>query len=112
MQAMAASIPARSPQSMAGAKRDVTLRIARAIRDELLRSGRVRVALTREDDRFLVLQERYGIPRKLKANLFISVHCDSVGSGGASGATVYNLCEVASGGGGARLAARKTTASF
>ena len=93
-------------------EKDVTLKIARAIRDELLRSGRVRVALTRDDDKFLVLQERYGIARKLKANLFISVHCDSVGSGDASGATVYTLSEVASDKESARLAARENKADI
>nr|WP_261294554.1 N-acetylmuramoyl-L-alanine amidase [Sphingomonas hylomeconis] len=93
-------------------EKDVTLRIAKAIRDELLRSGRVRVALTREDDRFLVLQERYGIARKLKANLFISIHCDSVGSGMASGASVYTLSEVASDKESARLAARENKADI
>jgi N-acetylmuramoyl-L-alanine amidase len=91
-------------------EKDVTLRIARAIRDELLKSGRVRVALTRDDDRFLVLQERYGVARKLKADLFISIHCDSVGSGDASGASVYTLSEVASDKEAARLASRENKA--
>jgi len=91
-------------------EKDVTLRIAKAIRDELLRSGRARVALTREDDRFLVLQERYGIARKLHADLFISIHCDSTEGGSASGATVYTLSEVASDKEAARLAARENKA--
>jgi N-acetylmuramoyl-L-alanine amidase len=91
-------------------EKDVTLRIARAIRDALLASGRVRVALTRDDDRFLVLRERYGIARRLKASLFISVHCDSVGSGDASGASVYTLSEVASDKEAARLALRENKA--
>jgi N-acetylmuramoyl-L-alanine amidase len=93
-------------------EKDVTLRIARAIRDELLKSGRVRVALTRDDDRFLVLQERYGIARKLHADLFISIHCDSVGSGDATGASVYTLSEVASDKEAARLAARENKADI
>lgn len=93
-------------------EKDVTLRIAKAIRDDLLRSGRVRVALTREDDRFLVLQERYGIARKLKANLFISIHCDSVGQGNATGASVYTLSEVASDKESAKLAARENKADI
>ena len=93
-------------------EKDVTLKIARAIRDELLRSGRVRVALTRDDDRFLVLQERYGIARKLHADLFISIHCDSVGTGNASGASVYTLSEVASDKESARLAARENKADI
>lgn len=93
-------------------EKDVTLRIARAIRDALIRSGRVRVALTREDDRFLVLQERYGIARRLHGDLFISIHCDSVGSGDASGASVYTLSEVASDKESARLAARENKADM
>nr|WP_299851656.1 N-acetylmuramoyl-L-alanine amidase [Sphingomonas bacterium] len=93
-------------------EKDVTLRIARAIRDELVASGRVRVALTRDDDRFLVLQERYGIARRLHADLFISIHCDSVGAGSASGASVYTLSEVASDKEAAKLAARENKADI
>lgn len=93
-------------------EKDVTLQVARAIRDALLASGRVRVALTREDDRFLVLQERYGLARRLKADLFISVHCDSAGNPDATGATVYTLSEVASDKEAARLAARENKADI
>ncbi len=93
-------------------EKDVTLKIARAIRDDLIASGRVRVALTREDDKYLILQERYGIARKLKADLFISIHCDSVGGGSASGASVYTLSEVASDKESARLAARENKADI
>lgn len=93
-------------------EKDLTLAAALAIRDELLRSGRVRVALTREDDRFLVLQERYGLARKLGADLFISVHADSAGNGEASGATVYTLSEIASDKEAARLAARENKADI
>ena len=98
-----------SPQSGLREK-DVTLRIAKAIRDELLASGRVRVALTRGDDRYLVLRERYGIARRLHADLFISIHCDSTGSEAASGASVYTLSEVASDKEAARLATRENKA--
>jgi N-acetylmuramoyl-L-alanine amidase len=93
-------------------EKDLTLAAALAIRDALLASGRVRVALTREDDHFLVLQERYGLARKLGADLFISVHCDSAGSADASGATVYTLSEVASDKEAARLAARENKADI
>ena len=82
------------------------------MRDELVRDGGVRVALTRDDDRFLVLQDRYSIARKLGAALFISVHCDSAASGDASGATVYTLSEVASDKEAARLAARENKADI
>ena len=91
-------------------EKDATLLIAKAIRDELLKSGRVRVALTRSDDRFLVLQERREIARRLHADLFISVHCDSAPGSDANGATVYTLSQVSSDKVAARLAARENRA--
>lgn len=92
-------------------EKDVTLAIARAIRDELLATGRVRVALTRGDDRYLVLEERYGIARRLKADLFMSIHADSAPNAEARGASVYTLSEVASDREAARLAARENKAN-
>lgn len=88
-------------------EKDVTLKIARAIRDALVEGGRARVALTRDDDRYILHRERFGAARRLKADLFISVHCDSVGSGAPTGATAYTLSDVASDREAARLAARE-----
>ena len=92
-------------------EKDITLALARAIRDDLIASGRVRVALTRSDDRYLVLEERYGIARRLKADLFISVHADAAENQQASGASIYTLSEVASDREAARLAARENKAN-
>lgn len=100
-----------SPQ-LGTREKDVTLAIAKAIRDELVATGRVRVALTREDDRFLVLEERYGVARRLKADLFISIHADAAASPDATGATIYTLSEVASDREAARLAARENKANI
>jgi len=72
-------------------EKDLTLALARALRDELIAGGGVRVALTRDDDRYLLLEERSGIARKLGADLFISIHADSADGAGARGATVYTL---------------------
>jgi N-acetylmuramoyl-L-alanine amidase len=78
-------------------EKDVTLAVAAAIKDALAASGRVRVAMTREDDRFLVLKDRYEIARRMGAQLFISIHADAAPQGdGARGATIYTLSEVAS----------------
>jgi N-acetylmuramoyl-L-alanine amidase len=78
-------------------EKDVTLAIATAIRDALAASGRVRVAMTREDDRYLILKDRYEIARKMRAELFISIHADAApANDGARGATIYTLSEVAS----------------
>ena len=93
-------------------EKDVTLAIARALRDRLLNGGRVRVALTRDSDKYLVLQERYGIARRLNADLFISIHADAAPNHSASGATVYTLSEVASDREASRLAARENKANI
>lgn len=93
-------------------EKDVTLAIARAIRAELVGTGRVRVALTRDGDRYLVLHDRYETARKLKADLFVSIHADAAENGEARGGTVYTLSEVASDREAQRLAARENRADI
>ena len=93
-------------------EKDVTLAVAKAIRDELIKGGRVRVALTRSDDRYLIHRERFEIARRLGADMFISVHADSAPSPDARGATIYTLSEVASDREAALLAARENKADI
>ncbi len=93
-------------------EKNITLAISRALRDQLVANGRVRVAMTRETDKYLVLEERYGIARRLDADLFISIHADSAGNQAAAGATVYTLSEVASDREAAKLAARENRANI
>lgn len=69
----------------------LALDLARTLRDELLARGRVRVALTRDDDRFLALGERSGIARRLGADLFLSIHAEAAGNANLDGAGVYTL---------------------
>jgi len=88
----------------------LTLSLARALRDELVRRARVRIALTRDGDRYLTLEERSGIARRLKADLFVSIHADAASDDGARGATLYTLSENASDAVAARLAARENSA--
>lgn len=90
----------------------VTLAIADAIRDELLERGRVRVALARDDDRYLMLRERYEIARKLGADLFVSIHADAAANREARGATIYTLSETASDAEAALLAQRENKADI
>lgn len=74
----------------------VTLALAAAMRDALAATGRVRVALTRSDDTYIALEDRYAIARRLGADLFVSIHADIAPSNDqARGATVYTLSEVA-----------------
>jgi N-acetylmuramoyl-L-alanine amidase len=92
-------------------EKDLTLALAIALRDELLRRGGIRVALTRADDRFLVLGERSAIARRLGGDLFISIHADSTGDNAdASGASVYTLSDKGSNEAADKIAARENAA--
>jgi N-acetylmuramoyl-L-alanine amidase len=89
----------------------ITLALALALRDELLRQGGIRVALTRADDRILPLPHRPEIARQLDADLFISIHADSAGErDDVSGASIYTLSNEASSEAAARFAARENDA--
>ncbi len=95
-----------------GYEKDVTLAIARAAAKALEASGRVRVKLTRGDDRFIPLGGRVAIARGARADLFVSVHADSAPNPEARGASVYTLSETASDAVAARLAARENKADI
>lgn len=87
-------------------EKDVVLAFAQILRDKLQTSGKYRVALTRNDDTFIPLNERVRFARQHGAALFISLHADSLPKreGQAEGATVYTLSEHASDAEAARLA--------
>jgi N-acetylmuramoyl-L-alanine amidase len=85
-------------------EKQLTLIFARELRDLLAERGRVRVAMTREDDRSLSLEARAAIARKLGAGMFVSIHMDSAPNPLARGATVYSLSDVASDAEAARFA--------
>lgn len=92
-------------------EKDITLALALALREELLRAGRIRVALTRDDDRILPLAHRPEIARLLEADLFVSIHADSAGEReDVSGASIYTLSNEASSEAAARFAARENDA--
>ncbi|MEO6359697.1 MAG: N-acetylmuramoyl-L-alanine amidase [Sphingomicrobium sp.] len=77
-------------------ERDLTLALARDLRDALVERGRVRVAMTREGDEYLTLEQRASVAPRLGASLFLSLHMDSAPNPLARGATVYSLSDVAS----------------
>ena len=87
------------------AEKDLTLALARELREDLVRRGRVRVAMTRDDDRYLTLEDRAAVARRLNAAMFISLHMDSAPNPLARGASVYSLSDVASDADAARFAA-------
>lgn len=77
-------------------EKDIALALAVSVRDVLLDLGGVRVALTRETDRFLPLEERPRLAEALGADAFVSIHADSAPVPEAQGANVYVLSARAS----------------
>ncbi len=88
-------------------EKHVTLALGKALRDQLLATGRYRVKMTRDTDIYLHLGERVAFARKNKADLFVSLHADSVGKSNVRGASIYTLSEKASDAQSAKLAERE-----
>jgi N-acetylmuramoyl-L-alanine amidase len=65
-------------------EKDVVLDIARRLRAKLSGSGDYRVLLTREDDRKVFLKERVAFAKDNHADLFISIHINSLPPGAES----------------------------
>ncbi|WP_349367331.1 N-acetylmuramoyl-L-alanine amidase [Salinarimonas sp.] len=90
---------------------DVVLEFARHLRRRLEESGRFRVLMTREEDVFVALTERVAFARRAGADLFVSIHADSLSSAPqVSGLTVYTNADEASDRASATLAARENQA--
>lgn len=93
-------------------EKEVTLAAAKELASQLEATGRYRVHLTRSTDVFIKLQERVAISRKHNADLFISLHADSIDKPGVSGASIYTLSNKASDAQTAKLAARENQADL
>ncbi|HTR97327.1 MAG TPA: N-acetylmuramoyl-L-alanine amidase [Candidatus Acidoferrales bacterium] len=73
-------------------EKNVTLAIAQDLADELNRTRGVRAMLTRTGDYFVPLRQRYKLAEQAKADLFVSIHCNSSHRRGhGSGTEVYFL---------------------
>lgn len=87
-------------------EKDLMLSFARQVKEVLLRTGDFEVILTRDDDHFVSLERRVAIAHQAGADLFVSLHADSLSEGNAQGATVYALSHDASDAASAALAER------
>lgn len=77
-------------------EKGITLDVARRLGVLLGATGRYRVLLTRDRDIFVRLAERVAKARDSSADLFISIHADSIDLPNLRGASVYTLSEQAS----------------
>ncbi|PHR90820.1 MAG: N-acetylmuramoyl-L-alanine amidase [Robiginitomaculum sp.] len=71
----------------------VTLKAAQELRRQLLKTGRYRVVLTRNSDVYVKHEKRVRIAREAGADLFISLHADSLEKTIIRGASVYTLAD-------------------
>jgi N-acetylmuramoyl-L-alanine amidase len=74
-------------------EKDIVLIIAKKLKDKLHSDPQYRVALTRDADFFVPLNMRVQRARKLRADLFVSVHADAFVTPQANGSSVFALSE-------------------
>ncbi|MEE2662394.1 MAG: N-acetylmuramoyl-L-alanine amidase [Pseudomonadota bacterium] len=77
-------------------EKHIVFKFARELRRQLLLTRLFRVQLTRNKDIFLRLRDRVAIARRAGADLFVSVHADSIANARVRGTSVYTLSERAS----------------
>jgi N-acetylmuramoyl-L-alanine amidase len=84
-------------ESLSGIKeKDLTLAFGIELRDRLAQEKNIQVLMTRDDDTYLRLSERVRIARQHEADLFISIHADTINQNDIRGATVYTISDKAS----------------
>ena len=77
-------------------EKNITLMAAQQLKQKLEATGRYRAILTRSQDTSLFLRERIEIARHAPADIFISLHADSIQDKSIRGLSVYTLSEKAS----------------
>ncbi len=88
-------------------EKNIVLKAAKVIQEQMETTGRYQVVLTRNRDVFIPLRKRYDIAQQSRADLFISVHADSHSKPSLRGASVYTLSDKASDKEAAALAAKE-----
>lgn len=83
-------------KGVAGVEKDVNLAAALTLADQLGRTGRYKVVLTRSSDVYVPLEDRVRVAQRAGADLFISLHSDSAPETNLKGASVYTLSDKAS----------------
>ncbi len=75
-------------------EKDLTLAVAQALARKLRATGRYRVVLTRDRDKAVKLAERMELARQREADLFLSIHADSLAADRATrGASIYTRAD-------------------
>jgi N-acetylmuramoyl-L-alanine amidase len=88
-------------------EKDITLSIARRLKTMVDAEPNMRALLTRDGDFYLPLQARVDKARKVRADLFVSIHADAFVRPHARGSSVFALSERRASSEAARLLAKK-----
>ncbi|XBS69000.1 N-acetylmuramoyl-L-alanine amidase AmiC [Acerihabitans sp. KWT182] len=72
-------------------EKDIVLNIARHLRRLIEREAKMKAYMTRDEDVFIPLKVRVAKARKLRADLFVSIHADAFSNRSARGASVFAL---------------------
>ena len=92
-------------------EKNITLSIARKLKKEIDNDEQLRAVLTRDDDYFVPLHGRVVKARKLKADIFVSIHADAFTNPDAKGSSVFALSESGATSASARYLANKENES-
>ena len=92
-------------------EKNITLSIARKLKKEIDSDEQLRAVLTRDDDYFVPLHGRVIKARKLKADIFVSIHADAFTNPDAKGSSVFALSESGATSASARYLANKENES-
>lgn len=76
-------------------EKDITLSYAKALKKELSKYPQYNVVMSRDKDLYLSKDQRKDLARKMKADLFISIHADSNSDSNLHGASIYTLSQEA-----------------
>jgi N-acetylmuramoyl-L-alanine amidase len=74
-------------------EKDITLAIAKKLRDAINKEPNLQGVLIRDGDYFIPLAKRVAKARKLEADLFVSIHADAFTKKSVKGSSVFALSE-------------------
>ena len=93
-------------------EKDITLKAAKMLAEELRKSAHITPILIRDSDRFYKLRTRIKRARDKQADIFVSLHADSAPNTKARGISVFSLSDTASDKEAAYLAKRENKADL
>ena len=88
-------------------EKNIVLALSKELKKQLLSTGKYRVIMTRETDVYIRLKDRVKFARDNNADLFVSIHADSIHKPNVRGTSVYTISKKASDAQTAKLAEKE-----